>query len=175
MAANGTASTFLTWKDFGNELKNRFNSFWKHPIMVLYLIFIVAFIGSSGVWLPFVIFDTSDKCFDIPGTLSIGLSTYCIAILSATMSDQLLSPSDTKRTIRFFTFGLFAISYTIAYIASIKKNSLLGFVTVIISFLLWIITYSTDSSKQDESNPMNPQGGDVAQTQLSGSTEGFTS
>lgn len=167
-----TKSSTVTWKIFIDELKERVIQFGQNPIMVFYLVFIVILIGSTGVWLPFIITDTSAVGFDFREPLSIGLATYCIAILSATMSDQLLSTDVKKKTIRFFSFVLFSISSTLCFVTIFSKSYGLGILTTLLSCLLWIITYSTDSSKKDI-NPLSPQGGKVENTPLTGTTAGF--
>ena len=67
---------------------------------------------------------------------------------------------------------LFAVSSTLCFVTIFSKNYQLGFVTTFLSCLLWIITYSTDSSKKDI-DPLSPQGGPVENTSLTGSTDGF--
>lgn len=165
----------ISWGDFISEIVvNRIWKFLCQPIAVFYLLIIVGAVGSSGVWLPLILADKTDTCFNYDETLSVGLATYCIAILSATIADQVLLKEEKNRTVRFFSFSIFALTIVIAYVTLSQKDINLGYWTAGLSYLIWIITYAKDPAKQDQASNSseNPVGGSVT-TELQGSTGDF--
>jgi Ca2+/Na+ antiporter len=148
--------------------------FINHPILFFYFLVVVGFVGSSGVWIPFIL-DYHSKGFDATGTFTVGVATYCIALLAAAMADNLLSPEKVK-TVRFFIFCLFLLSFLLAYITIIDKKIWVAILATFVTFFMWILNYSEDEAKKDEKahNPEAGTGGST-ETPLQGNTEGFES
>jgi len=168
-----TNATYVTWAEFKEDCMSRYNNFKSHPILFFYFFIVVVVVGASGVWLPFLTEDTCNPCFSTNVTISLGLATYCIALLSAAMADNLLSFEKLK-TLRFFIFSLFLLCITLAYVTLITKNVFLGAVTTTLTLALWILNYSDDSAKKDKKDQLGsePAGGRTDQ-ELGGSLQGF--
>ena len=164
---------YVSWNEFGEGCYRRFENFISHPILCFYFLIIVIIIGSSGVWLPFITEDICSPSFNIEGTLSIGLATYCIALLSASMADNLLS-SENLKTFRFFIFSLFLLAISLAYVTVIKKDGVIGSITCFITLIIWVLNYGNDEAKKDNklSDPNSVVGG-PAENELQGDMEGF--
>lgn len=167
---------YVTWQSFREDCNARISNFKSHPILLFYFVVVVVFVGASGVWLPFLIeTDTKNPCFNITSTLTVGLATYCIALLAAAMADNLLSLHKLK-TLRFFIFSLFLLSITLAYVTLITKTIGWGVVTTLLTLVMWILNYSDDDSKKDSMEPPGdtPAGGPTTQ-ELAGNLDGFIS
>lgn len=156
----------VTWRYFMKELSSRLILFTSQPITVIYLLIIVGIVGSTGVWLPLVIADCSDSCFNYRSTLTVGLSTYCIAISSTTIADQVLSKDVPIKTIQFFNISLFSLALILAFVTLINNSIISGISTTILAYILWMITYANDPAKQDmtsmEPDPYNSIGAELS-------------
>lgn len=165
----------LTWADFFEEIfEKRILRFFQQPISVFYLVCIIGIVGSAGVWLPIILAKSSDPCFDFKDNLAIGLATYCITLLAATMADQILQVEDSNRSVRFFSYALVLVCILLVLVVIIQKNICLALCITFFAYFLWIITYSMDPAKQDQTieDPSAPKGGNT-EIVLQGSVEGF--
>lgn len=162
---------YVSWEEFGAECYKRFDSFQKHPILSIYFFIVVVAVGSSGIWVPFIM--TKDKCFVASNVFTVGAATYCIALLAASMADNLLS--EKLKTIRFLVFGLFLLSFTLSYVTLITNNVWVSILALLLSLLLWVINYSEDETKMEArfSQPNGPAGGPT-DVPVPGTLEGFT-
>lgn len=166
---------YQNWKQNYSYFITRFKGFFENPVIVIYFICIVVFVGSFGVWYSY--FD-NNNCFTSflvdKGTLT-NLSTYVISILAATMAHFLLNKKQRGNGFKIFSFSLFLLGFISAVISLVKFNFIFGYFGLFLTYLLWIIVFADDETLSLEYGS-NPVGGDRPELQtIPGSINNFKS
>ena len=155
-----------TWKGYLQSLQERFVGFFENPIIVVYFACIVFAVGSFGVWYPAFDFDyCSGNFFTSIPTLT-NLSTYVISILAATMADFLLGKKERSNGFKIVAFSIFIFAFIAAVMSLIKFVWILGYLGLILTYILWVIVFVDDDSMVSEMDPNAASGGKDPEKQM---------
>lgn len=168
----------MHWKNFIDEIKERFISPFKYPQYVGYFIFCILLIGATGVYITiWDFFVNNGDGLDI----SKEMGTYLIAILGTSILDLNLS-REIKNKDSFFIYSLIILLIGVITVFLIVRidtifSFILAFIGVLLAWFIWWFANADNLNLTRESVKLTKDdttGGDT-DSEVNGSTEGFKS
>lgn len=145
------------WNKYLTVLFERLYGFIVNPVIVIYFVCIVVIVGSFGVWYSAFDFPYCSANFFTDNSTITNLATYIISILAATMAHFLLSKKKRGTGFKIFSFSLFLLGFISAVISLIKFNWVFGYLSLVLTYILWMIVFSDDETLQSDDD--NASGG----------------
>lgn len=139
------------------RLKNAF----LRPSFLFCFVFLIMFVGGSGIWGPYAFDSTVNKLFRADA-----LITYCIAIISSIFVDYLLENDMeiSSKGLALLTFGITSISFSMLIYSYVKKGTEheanYGLWGTIFTLVIWFF-FNANNPKYDEVKKSASLGGET--------------
>ena len=145
------------WKMVWSKLESRLENAFKKPTFIFSFLIFIVWLGSAGVWLPYV-FDPNVTIF----FRADALLTYCIAIISSMLIDFLLENNfrvETK-SLALISIGIVVVSiFLLIYFYVNSSGIIYGIIGTVLTLLLWFV-FNANNPKYDEVAKSSAIGGD---------------
>ena len=167
------------WKSLHEDIEKRLNKPKNHPTFIIYFTFILMVGGGIGVWLPPCLLLLRGQIPDAGDYYSIAtnLSTYLIAIISASLADSLLI--EQTKPFRLVVFSLSLLCVTNAVLVLFTKFALSAMLiaapATILSLIVWWLVNANEGKLEEKPVPASATVGNTpSSVQLPGSMQGYS-